>query len=179
MRRIDRTARCARSIDGTKPAQVLSIERLRVAFRSRRSEYMNVQAQKSGRRARKLAAGAAGNGMVAHVERDKDIQRLVAADAEARTRYAWLRRVLRGGARTRESLGPVNAMFGPITLDRLEAALATPRAWLELALVLAAFVAGWLGDRWLERRTAGPSGSVRLSGRMVRFSMPLAAATGA
>lgn len=46
---------------------------------------MKVQAQKSRRRARKLAVGTAGNGMVAQVERDKDVQQLVAADAQART----------------------------------------------------------------------------------------------
>lgn len=46
---------------------------------------MKVQAHKSRRRARKLAVGTAGNGMVVQVERDKDVQQLVAADAQART----------------------------------------------------------------------------------------------
>lgn len=44
---------------------------------------MKVQAQKSGRRARKRAV--IGDGIVAQAERDKDVGQLVAADAEDRT----------------------------------------------------------------------------------------------
>jgi hypothetical protein len=44
---------------------------------------MNVQAQKSGRRGRKRAV--VGDGIVAHMERDKDVRQLVAAEAKDRT----------------------------------------------------------------------------------------------
>lgn len=44
---------------------------------------MKVQAQKSGRRARKRAV--IGNGIVVQAQRDKDVRQLVAADAEDRT----------------------------------------------------------------------------------------------
>lgn len=43
---------------------------------------MKVQAQKSGRRARKRAV--IGNGIVVQAERDKDVRQLVAADAKDR-----------------------------------------------------------------------------------------------
>lgn len=63
-------------------------------------------------------------------------------------------------------------MFAPITFDRLESALATPLGWLELAVVLAAFLAGFVVDRRLERHT--PKG-LWLPGGVVRFAMPLIA----
>ena len=44
---------------------------------------MKVQAQKSGRRARRRAV--VGNGTIARAERDKDVRRLVAADTKDRT----------------------------------------------------------------------------------------------
>jgi hypothetical protein len=44
---------------------------------------MKVQAQKSGRRARKRAV--VGNGIIAQAEHDKDVRQLVAADAKDRT----------------------------------------------------------------------------------------------
>ena len=44
---------------------------------------MNVRAQKSGRRARKRAA--VGDGVIAQLERDKDVRQLVAAEAKDRT----------------------------------------------------------------------------------------------
>ena len=66
-------------------------------------------------------------------------------------------------------------MFAPITVDRLEAALATRLSWLELAVVLAAFLAGFLADRWLEQRTSDRAKRLRLPGGMVRFAMPLVA----
>lgn len=44
---------------------------------------MGVQAQKSGRRARKRAG--VGDGVIAQLERDKDVRQLVAAEARDRT----------------------------------------------------------------------------------------------
>jgi hypothetical protein len=44
---------------------------------------MSVRAQKSGRRARKRAV--VGDGVIAQLERDKDVRQLVAAEAEERT----------------------------------------------------------------------------------------------
>lgn len=44
---------------------------------------MGVQAQKSGRRARKRAV--VGDGLISQVESDKDVRQLVAAEAENRT----------------------------------------------------------------------------------------------
>ena len=44
---------------------------------------MGVQAQKSGRRARKRAV--VGDGLIAQLERDKDVRQLVAAEAKDRT----------------------------------------------------------------------------------------------
>jgi hypothetical protein len=44
---------------------------------------MNVRAQKSGRRARKRAV--VGDGVIAQLERDKDVRQLVAAEAKNRT----------------------------------------------------------------------------------------------
>ena len=44
---------------------------------------MSVRAQKSGRRARKR--GVIGDGVIAKLERDKDIRQLVAAEAKDRT----------------------------------------------------------------------------------------------
>ena len=44
---------------------------------------MNAQARKSGRRARKRAV--VGNGVIARLERDKDVRQLVAAEAKDRS----------------------------------------------------------------------------------------------
>jgi DUF2934 family protein len=44
---------------------------------------MNIRAQKSGRRARKRAV--IGDGVIARLERDKDVRQLVAAEAKDRT----------------------------------------------------------------------------------------------
>jgi DUF2934 family protein len=44
---------------------------------------MSVQAQKSGRRARKRAV--VGNGVIARLDRDKDVRQLVAAEAKDRS----------------------------------------------------------------------------------------------
>ena len=44
---------------------------------------MNVRAEKSGRRARKRAV--AGDGVIAQMERDKDVRQLVAAEAKDRS----------------------------------------------------------------------------------------------
>ena len=44
---------------------------------------MNVRAEKSGRRARKRAL--VGDGVIAQMERDKDVRQLVAAEAEDRS----------------------------------------------------------------------------------------------
>ncbi len=44
---------------------------------------MNVRAQKSGRRARKRAV--VGDGVIAKLERDKDVRQLVAAEAKDRS----------------------------------------------------------------------------------------------
>jgi small-conductance mechanosensitive channel len=66
-------------------------------------------------------------------------------------------------------------MFEPITFAGVAAALSTPRGWLELVVVLAAFVAGWLADRWLEQRSGGKARGLKLPGGVVRFAMPLVA----
>ena len=54
---------------------------------------MSVQAQKSGRRARKRAA--VGNGVIAQAQRDKDVQQLITAEAKCRTAELQSRIALR------------------------------------------------------------------------------------
>jgi small-conductance mechanosensitive channel len=66
-------------------------------------------------------------------------------------------------------------MFEPIAFDRLETTLTMPLGWLELALVLACFVAGWLVDRAFARRSADDARRLRLPGGVVRFAMPIIA----
>src|SRR5512145_1621009 len=65
-----------------------------------------------------------------------------------------------------------SGMLAPITFERVEAALGTPAGWLELAVVLAAFLAGFIADRWLDRHTGK---GLRLPGGVVRLAMPLVA----
>jgi small-conductance mechanosensitive channel len=69
---------------------------------------------------------------------------------------------------------PAPTVFAPISLDRIEAALATAAGWIELGIVLIAFAIGWLIDRRFDRRRddaprAGFTGSVS------RLAMPLVA----
>lgn len=70
---------------------------------------------------------------------------------------------------------PIAPMFEPITFDRLETALTMPLGWIELALVLACFVAGRLVDRSFEKRSEDAAKRLRLPGGVVRFAMPVVA----
>ncbi|GIK86388.1 MAG: mechanosensitive ion channel [Burkholderiales bacterium] len=66
-------------------------------------------------------------------------------------------------------------MLDRIALPTLERLLSTTAGWVELGIVLAAFVAGWLADRALMKRQAPPPAFLRLAGGVVRIAMPLAA----
>ena len=66
-------------------------------------------------------------------------------------------------------------MFEPITFDRLEATLSTRLGWLELVVVLACFVIGWIVDRRFEQRSEDDTPRLRLPGGVVRFAMPIIA----
>ena len=66
-------------------------------------------------------------------------------------------------------------MFEPIAFDRIEATLTNPAGWLELALTLACFLVGFIGDRYLERRSEAQQTRLHLPGGVVRFAMPIIA----
>jgi small-conductance mechanosensitive channel len=70
---------------------------------------------------------------------------------------------------------PAPAMFEPIAFDRVESTLTTPAGWLELVITLACFLAGWLTDRYFERRGDAHLTPLRLPGGVVRFAMPIIA----
>jgi small-conductance mechanosensitive channel len=63
----------------------------------------------------------------------------------------------------------------PPAFDDLETLLTAPSAWLELVVVIACFVAGWLVDRRLEARKEERTPRLRLPGGVVRFAMPIVA----
>ena len=66
-------------------------------------------------------------------------------------------------------------MFDPVTFDRLETMLSTRVGWLELAVVIACFVIGWIVDRRFEKRSEDDTRRLRLPGGVVRFAMPIVA----
>lgn len=66
-------------------------------------------------------------------------------------------------------------MFEPIAFDRVESTLNTPAGWLELAITLACFFAGWLADRYFDRRAQTQTTPLHLPGGVVRFAMPVVA----
>lgn len=66
-------------------------------------------------------------------------------------------------------------MFEPPTFDRLESSLSTQLGWIELGVVLLCFIAGWIVDLHLQRRSEDDTGRLRLPGGVVRFAMPIIA----
>ena len=65
-------------------------------------------------------------------------------------------------------------MIAPVDFGRLQLALASPRGWLELAVMLACVAAGWLIDRRMER-SREIRGAPPLPGSFVRLAFPLLA----
>lgn len=66
-------------------------------------------------------------------------------------------------------------MFGPVDFSRLERTLATPLGWVELALVLFAFGAGWLVDHRLAARRRAGLDARPLAEGVTNVAMPLVA----
>jgi small-conductance mechanosensitive channel len=68
-------------------------------------------------------------------------------------------------------------MLEPLDMSRLESALAAPRGWAEVGIVLACVALAWLFDRALAQRERATEGSVhgRLHGGFVRLVFPLTA----
>jgi small-conductance mechanosensitive channel len=67
-------------------------------------------------------------------------------------------------------------MLVPITFDRIEAALATRIAWVDLVIVLACVGIAWLVDRQLHARSlAGNVQAARIRGGVARVVFPLLA----
>lgn len=90
-------------------------------------------------------------------------------------RFARLRLCARAGKICRSHHSPI-LVFAPIHFDRLETSLGTALGFAELALVLIAFLIGWLVDRHFEERR-GPeeARALALRGGVVRMVMPLVA----
>ncbi len=66
-------------------------------------------------------------------------------------------------------------MFVPIDFTRIEAALASPAGWWELAIVALSFAVGWMLDRRLRLQSASEAEVVRLGlGSANRMLLPLA-----
>ena len=66
-------------------------------------------------------------------------------------------------------------MFAPIDFTRIEAALASPAGWWELAIVAVCFAIGWMLDRRLRLESASEAEVVRLGlGSVNRMLLPLA-----
>ena len=65
-------------------------------------------------------------------------------------------------------------MLAPIDFTRIETALAEPFGWIELALVAACFLAGWLLDRRVRPKSASEAELVRFGwGGVTRLLLPL------
>lgn len=66
-------------------------------------------------------------------------------------------------------------MFPTIPTQRLEALIATTGGQIQFAIVLFAFLAGWLVDRWVERGRAARGDADRMPGGVVRGIFPISA----
>ena len=62
-----------------------------------------------------------------------------------------------------------------IAFEHLDTLLTAPSAWLELVVVLACFLVGWLVDRRFETRADERTPRLGLPGGVVRFAMPIVA----